>query len=89
LTASWLQVDSDRKNGSRCMLGANHGFRTGQAGQRLVAITGQEQPGQVLAKPRPLGQRPEEIIKPDGAPFQRTMRGRTRQPIRHLRLPGP
>jgi hypothetical protein len=73
----------------RRMLGVGHRFGAGQAGQRLVANAGQEQPGQVLAKPPPLGQRLEEIIEVDGVRFQWTGRGRTRQPLRHLKLPRP
>jgi hypothetical protein len=45
------------------MLGVGHRFGAGQAGQRLVAIAGHEQPGQVLAKPTPLGQRLEGSSK--------------------------
>jgi hypothetical protein len=48
------------------MLGTGHRFGAGQAGQCLGAIAGQQQPGQVLAKPTPLGRRPEEIIEPGG-----------------------
>ncbi len=53
------------------MLGTGHRFGTGQAGQRLIAVPGQQQPGQVLAKPTPLGQSAEEIIEADGVRFQR------------------
>jgi hypothetical protein len=77
----------DRGERQPNLLGADHGFRTSQAGQRLFSGPAAAAAGQVLAKPTPLGRRPEEIIEPDGVRIQG--RGLTRQPLRHLRLPRP
>ena len=57
--------------------GADHRFSTRQGGQRLVAFPGQQQPGQVLPKPPPLGQRGKQTIEADRVLLQRPRSRRT------------
>ena len=54
-----------------------------QAGQRLVPITRQQQPLQVLPKAAPLGERAQAIVELARVLFEWPRGGRTRQSLRH------
>ncbi len=60
---------------------AGHRFDPGQAGQRLVPVARRQQPGQLLAKPAPLGEVEEQVIKTRRARLQRPRR--TYLPLSH------
>ena len=64
-----------------------HRFRPCQAGDRLVPLPRRQEPGQVLAKPSPLGQAEEEVVEPGRVLLQRTRRRRTRTASGHLQPP--
>src|SRR5215208_2055186 len=71
----------------RSALGSHDGFHTGQRGKRLVAVSGQQQPLQVLTEPPSLGKSTEEIIEAGRVSFQRTGSRWARQTFAHLVTP--
>src|SRR5215218_2403248 len=73
----------------RSALGSHDRFHAGKRGKRLVAVSGQQQPLQVLPETPPLGKSTEETIESSRIIFQRPGSRWTKQTFAHLVTPPP